>query len=155
MEEVQYQFFASIEMFRDTNSRLAHEVQRTLELGRSVVTVGLAIQVALGRQDRVLEATKQTREFLGGLVAANAAAIKRHTTEIGDVYNSPVIAIDKLTQAHGELVEALTTAERLKQEGIEAAREHIARVAEMSGDLRKRAGMLPEQASAAPASIEA
>lgn len=155
MEEVQYQFFASIEMVRENNSRLAQAVQRTLDLGSSVVTVGLAIQVALGRQQRVLEATKQTREFLGGLVAANAAAIKRHTTEIGDVYNSPVIAIDKLTQAHGDLVEALTTAERLKQEGIEAAREHIARVAEMSGDLRKRAGMLPEQASAAPASIEA
>jgi len=33
------------------------------------------------------------------MLAANAAAINRHTQEIGDIYNQPVVALDKITQA--------------------------------------------------------
>ena len=144
MEEVQQQFFVSVEMTRQNNARLGQSVDRTLALGTNVVTIGLAIQVALARQRRVLEATQRTREFLGEMIVANGAAIKRHTAEIGDVYNSPIIAIEKLTQAHGDLVEAMETASRIKQEGIEAARENIARLAEMSTDLERRSRGLPE-----------
>lgn len=62
--------------------------------------VGLAIQSALSRQRRVLEATRRTREFLGNLIVANAASIRHDTQEIGDVYNNPVIALEKIAQAH-------------------------------------------------------
>ncbi len=98
MEQVYIQFFVSIEMTRQNNTRLGQSVERTLSLAVNVVTVGLAIQAALARQKRVLEATQRTQEFLGDLIAANAATIKKHTTEIGDVYNNPVIAIEKITQ---------------------------------------------------------
>lgn len=95
--------------------------------------------MALARQKRVLEATRRTREFLGEMIAANAVAIKRHTAEIGDVYNSPVIALEKLTQAHHDLVEAMEMADRIKQAGIETARANIARLSDMSTDLQRRA----------------
>ena len=143
MEEVQYQFFVSIEMTRENNSRLGQSVERTLALGTNVVMIGLAVQVALTRQKRVLEASRRTREFLGEMIATNASAIKRYTAEIGDIYNSPVIAIEKITQAHHDLIEAMETADRVKQEGIEAARENIARLAEMSADLQRRSQALP------------
>ena len=96
MEEVHSQFFVSIDMTRQNNTRLGQAVERTLALATNVVTVGLAIQVALARQKRVLEATQRTREFLGDMIVANAETIKRHTQEIGDVYNEPVIAVEKL-----------------------------------------------------------
>ncbi len=79
MEEVHVQYFVSIEMSRQNNNRLGQAVERTLTLATNVVTVGLAIQSALIRQKNVMAATKRTREFLGTLVAANAAAIKAHT----------------------------------------------------------------------------
>ena len=113
MEDVHVQYFVSIEMSRQNNSRLGQSVERTLTLATNVVTVGLAIQSAQIRQKGVLEATRRTREFLGDLVVANAAAIRRHTEEIGDLYNSPVIALEKITQAHNDLVEALDSAGRL------------------------------------------
>ena len=75
---------------------LAQSVERTLALGTNVVMVGLAIQTALARQKRVLEATRRTREFLGNLIVANAEAIKQHTSDIGDVYKDPVVALDKI-----------------------------------------------------------
>ena len=144
MEEVHSQYFLSIELTRQNNNRLGQSVERTLALATNVVTVGLAVQAALVRQQRVAEAAQRTREFLGNLVAANAATIRRHTLEIGDLYRSPVIAIEKLAQAHSDLVEALDTAGRLQQEGIESAREGIARLTEMSADLEQRvSGLLP------------
>ncbi len=155
MEEVHIQYFVSIEMTRQNNSRLGQSVERTLALGTTVVMVGLALQAALARQKRVLEATQRTREFLGNLIVANAATIKRHTAEIGDVYSSPVIAVEKITQAHNDLLEAMDMADRVKQEGIESARQNIARLVELSTDLEQRSRGLREQHEAEPRSIEA
>jgi len=144
MEEVHVQYFVSIEMSRQNNNRLGQAVDRTLTLSTNVITVGLAIQSALIRQRSVMEATKRTREFLGTLIAANAASIKTHTREIGDLYINPVIAMDKITQAHNDLIEAMDTADQLRQEGINVAKENIARLSEMSAVLMQRAGNLLE-----------
>ena len=66
-----------------------------------------------------------------------------HVTEaIGDVYNNPVIAIDKITQAHNDLIEAMDIADRLKQEGIDSARENIAKLGQLSAELQRRASGL-------------
>ncbi len=142
MDEVYGQAFVSIEMGRQNNIRLGHAVERTVSLATNVVTVGLAIQSALLHQKKVQQATERTREFLGDLVAVNAQAIKRHTEEIGDLYNNPVIAIEKLSQAHNDLIEALNTAGQLRNEGVVAARHNIARLAEMSGQLDEKVGAL-------------
>ena len=96
MQEVHVQYFVSIELTRQNNNRLGQAVDRTLALATNVVTIGLAIQAALVRQARVREATERTREFLGEMIVQNAGAIRRQTEEIGDLYNEPVIAMDKL-----------------------------------------------------------
>ena len=155
MEEVHIQFFVSIEMTRQNNNRLGQSVERTLALGSNVVMVGLAIQSALTRQKRVMEATQRTREFLGNLIVANAASIKQHTQDIGDLYNNPVIAIDKITQAHNDLIEAMNEADRLKQEGIDAARVNIAKLSQLSADLQHRSQGLRDQRTSQAQSIEA
>jgi uncharacterized protein YaaN involved in tellurite resistance len=132
-------------MTRENNTRLGQAVDRTLALATNTLMVGLAIQSALARQKRVLEATQRTREFLGELVVTNAAAIKQHTAEIGDVYNNPVIAIDKLQQAHDDLIAALDAASRLKTEGIDQARTNIAKLRELSTQLETKVQGLPER----------
>ena len=144
MEAVHIQFFVSIEMTRQNNNRLGQSVERTLALGTNVALIGLAIQMALVRQKNVLVATRRTQEFLGNLIAANAAGLRCHTDEIGDVYNNPVIAIDKITQAHNDLIEAMDAADRLKLEGIQAARENIAKLSVLSVDMDERSKGLRE-----------
>lgn len=139
MEQVFIQFFVSIDLTRQNNSRLAQSVERTLSLATNVVTVGLAIQTALARQRRVLQATQKTQQFLGDMIAANAAAVKQHTAEIGDIYSNPVIALDKVTQAHDQLVEALNMVDKMQEKGIQNARMNIARLTELSAELHKRA----------------
>lgn len=155
METVHTQFFVSIEMTRQNNNRLGQSVERTLALATNVVTVGLAIQSALVTQNRILVATKGVQEFLGNVIVANAAAIKQHTDEIGDVYNSPVIAIEKITRAHDDLIDAMDAADRLKQKGIDDARENIAKLTLLSSSLQERASGLREQPALAEGSVEA
>jgi uncharacterized protein YaaN involved in tellurite resistance len=138
MEEVHAQCFVSIEMTRQNNTRLAQAVERTLTLAANLVTVGLAIQVALARQARVIEATERTRQFLGDMIVANAETIKRHTQEIGDVYKDPVIAVEKISQAHAALLDAIDLADRLKQEGVASAQENISKLARLAGVLEAR-----------------
>ena len=148
MDEVHTQFFVSIEMTRQNNNRLAQSVDRTLSLASNMVMVGLAIQTALARQKKILEATQRTQEFLGSMILSNARAIKRHTEEIGDVYNNPVVAVEKITQAHNDLIEAMEIADRLKQQGIEFARENIAKLSQLTADLQKRSRGLVDRAEA-------
>jgi uncharacterized protein YaaN involved in tellurite resistance len=139
MQEVHTQFFVSIEMTRVNNSRLGQAVERTLSLTTSTLMVGLALQAALSRQRRVLDATERTRAFLGDLIVSNATAINQHVSEIGDVYRNPVVAIEKLNQAHNALVEALDTAGRLEAEGIEIAKANIARLRQLTAEISERA----------------
>jgi uncharacterized protein YaaN involved in tellurite resistance len=139
MVEVFYQYFISIDLTRQNNHRLAQAVERTLSLATNIVVVGLAIQTALSRQTRVLEATQKTREFLGNMIADNANAIRRHTQEIGDVYNNPAIALDKIIEAHDQLVEALKMVNQLERKGSESARQNILKLTELSADLQQKA----------------
>lgn len=143
MDEVYSQLFVSIDMTRQNNTRLGQAVERTLSVSMNVLMVGLAIQTALSRERQVMEANAKTREFIGDLIVANASAIRRHTEEIGEAYNNPVIAMDKITQAHQELFDAMDTGDRLKQEGISSARENIAKLNELTSEIQQRVGALP------------
>ena len=144
MEEVHTQYFVSIELTRQNNDRLGQAVDRTVTLATNVVTVGLAIQAALIRQQRVMEATQRTRQYIGELIAANASAIKQHTEEIGDLYNQPVVAIDMLVQAHNDLLAALDTASRLREDGIANARRNIAEIKVLNAGIADRVDGLPQ-----------
>jgi uncharacterized protein YaaN involved in tellurite resistance len=157
MEQVFMQFFVSVDLTRQNNSRLAQSVERTLSLATNVVTVGMAIQTAMVRQKRVLEATQKTQKFLGDMIIANAASIKQQTQEIGDVYNNPVIAIEKVTAAHDQLVEALDLLEQTRASGIENARRNIAKLTELSAELHNRAlsvRITSENSGNTPPSVE-
>ena len=155
METVHGQFFTSIEMTRQNNTRLGQSVERTLALGSNVITVGLAIQTALARTKRIMVALQETQDFLGNVIVANASTIKQHTAEIGDLYKNPVIAMDKITQAHNDLMEAMDTADRLKQEGIVSARENIATLTRLSTEMQERSQGLREQRETEAPSVEA
>jgi uncharacterized protein YaaN involved in tellurite resistance len=49
-----------------------------------------------------------------------------------------VIAVEKITRAHHALLEAMDTAEQLRQEGIACARENISKLNRLAGTLQER-----------------
>jgi uncharacterized protein YaaN involved in tellurite resistance len=122
-----------------------------------LLTVGLAIQAALSRQKKVLEATKATQEYAADLLQANAAAIRQQSGEIADLHTNPVLALDKVKKAHDDLLAAIEETEVVKRKGVEKANEGIAALTEMSKTMSEKAGALrPEdEQDKAKVSLEA
>ena len=61
MEQVNIQFFVSIDMTVNNNKMLSQSIARTLTVTTNLLTVGLSLQSALVNQKKAIEATKSTQ----------------------------------------------------------------------------------------------
>ena len=139
MEQVNTQFFVSIDMTIQNNDHLSDAITRTMTVTQSLLTVGLAIQSALSKQKKVLGAVQETQKYSADMLAANAASIKQQTTEIGDLYTNPVLALDKVKSAYDDLLGAMDEMDRLRRTGTESAKEGIAQLSAMTAELAPKA----------------
>lgn len=139
MEQVNTQFFVSIDMTIQNNDHLSDATTRTVTVTRSLLTVGLAIQAALANQKRIMDAVKETQEYTADMLTANAAAIKQQTAEIGDMYKNPVLALDKVKQAYDDLMGAMDQMDEIRRTGTEQARAGITQLNEMTASLAPKA----------------
>ena len=149
MEQVNLQFFASIDMTVQNNDALCDQIDRTVMVTQSLLTVGLAIQAALANQKQIAKAVRQVQDSTAAMLEANAAAIGQQTREIGDMQNNPVIALDRVRNAYETLVGAMDEMEQIRAAGTEKARAGIAELTSMSAALEPKveavraAGKLP------------
>ena len=144
MEQVNTQFFASIDLTIQNNDHLSDAVTRTVTVTRSLLTVGLAIQAALAKQRGVLEAVQQTQAYASEMLAQNAASIRQQTQAVGDLYTNPVLALDKVTAAYHDLASSLDELDEIRRTGTKAAREGVAQMTTLTADMAKRADALHE-----------
>ncbi len=144
MEQVNQQFFVSIDMTIANNKMLSHSIRRTLTVTTNLITVGLSIQAALVKQKKVMEATKATQEYAADILTANAASIKQHTKTIGNMYKDPVIALDKVKQAFDDLMTSMDELDRVKREGVASAKEGINELNQLSAKLAPKVKSLEE-----------
>ena len=121
------------------NDHLSDAITRTMTVTQSLLTVGLAIQSALSKQKKVLGAVQETQKYSADMLAANAASIKQQTTEIGDLYTNPVLALDKVKSAYDDLLGAMDEMDRLRRTGTESAKEGIAQLSAMTAELAPKA----------------
>lgn len=151
MEQVNLQFFVSIDMTLQNNDALCEQIDRTVMVTQSLLTVGLAIQAALANQKQIASAVKQVQDSTAAMLEANAAAIGRQTAEIGEMQNNPVIALDRVKNAYTTLVGAMDEMEKIRMAGTEKARSGIAELTKMSSALEPKVEAL-RAAKALPAS---
>ena len=138
MEQVNLQFFVSIDMTLQNNDTLAEQVDRTVMVTQNLLTVGLAIQAALAQQKKIAKAVKGVQETTAAMLEANAAAIGRQTVEIGEMQNNPVLALESVKKAHNTLLDALDKMDEIRQLGTEKARTGIAELNRMSAVLEPK-----------------
>jgi uncharacterized protein YaaN involved in tellurite resistance len=153
MEQVNLQFFASIDMTIQNNDTLCEQVDRTVMVTQSLLTVGLAIQAALANQKQIATAVKSVQESTAAMLEANAAAIGRQTAEIGEMQNNPVIALESVKKAHNSLIEAMDKMEEIRAVGTEKARAGIAELNKMSAALEPKVEALQAAADLPPAQL--
>ncbi len=153
MEQVNLQFFASIDMTIQNNDTLCEQVDRTVMVTQSLLTVGLAIQAALASQKQIATAVKSVQESTAAMLEANAAAIGRQTLEIGEMQNNPVIALESVKKAHNSLIEAMDKMEEIRAVGTEKARAGIAELNKMSAALEPKVEALQAARDLPPAQL--
>lgn len=142
MEQVNTQFFVSIDMTIQNNDHLSDAIARTVIVTQSLLTVGLAIQSALSNQKRIMGAVQETQAYTSDMLAANAAAIRQQTSEIGDMYKNPVLALDKVKAAFDDLTGAMDEMDEIRRAGTESARQGIAQLNAMTAQLAPKAAAL-------------
>ena len=64
------------------------------------------------------------------------------------------MAIEKITHAHNDLIEAMEIANKLKQQGIEFAQENITKLGQLTADLQERSRGLLDQGETDLSAIE-
>ena len=142
MEQVNTQFFVSIDMTVQNNDHLSDAITRTVTVTSSLLTVGLAIQAALANQKKIMDAVQETQDYTADMLAANAASIRQQTAEIGDMYKNPVLALDKVKQAYDDLMGAMDQMDEIRRAGTESARAGITQLEEMTTGLAPKAEAL-------------
>lgn len=153
MEQVNLQFFASIDMTIQNNDTLGEQVDRTVMVTQSLLTVGLAIQAALANQKKIAGAVKSVQESTAAMLEANAAAIGAQTREIGEMQNNPVIALESVKNAYNSLIGAMDDMEKIRSVGTEKARAGIAELTKMSAALEPKIEALQAAGDLPPAEI--
>jgi len=69
------------------------------------------------------------------MMAQNAAAVNQAAQEVGDMYNNPVIALEKMEEGVDQLMQAVQTANETMANSTIKAREASARLADMTAEL--------------------
>lgn len=135
MEHAAVQFFISIDQTVATNELLSEQIDSALTVGPMVMTNALRIQAALAKQDTVRKAVEGFQEGLGEMMAQNAAAVNKAAQDVGDMYNNPVIALEKMEEGFDQLMQAVQTANETMATSTIKAREASARLADMTAEL--------------------
>lgn len=135
MEQAAVQFFISIDQTVQTNELLSEQIDSALTVGPMVMTNALRIQAALAKQDTVKKAVQSFQEGLGDMMAQNAAAVNQAAQDVGDMYNNPVIALEKMEEGFDQLMQAVQTANETMANSTLKAREASARLADMTTEL--------------------
>ena len=150
MEQAAVQFFISIDQTVATNSLLGEQIDSALVVGPMVMSNALRIQAALAQQDSVREAVESVQNAMGDMMAQNAAAVNQAAQKVGDMYNNPVIGLEKLEEGFDQLMQAVNTANATIATSTIKARETSDRLAQMTAELEPvAAGMRNARAEGA------
>lgn len=150
MEQAAVQFFISIDQTVATNSLLGEQIDSALVVGPMVMSNALRIQAALAQQDSVREAVESVQNAMGDMMAQNAAAVNQAAQKVGDMYNNPVIGLEKLEEGFDQLMQAVNTANATIATSTIKAREASDRLAQMTAELEPvAAGMRDARAEGA------
>lgn len=150
MEQAAVQFFISIDQTIATNTLLGEQIDSALTVGPMVMNNALRIQAALAQQKSVKEAVKGFQDGLGEMMSQNAAAVNQAASDIGDMYNNPVISLEKLEEGFDQLMQAVNKANETMASSTVKAREASASLESMTEKLAPVAEGMRQSRESAP-----
>ncbi|WP_051330890.1 toxic anion resistance protein [Aneurinibacillus terranovensis] len=142
------QSIASIDLIIENNEKLDEAVFNALTMMQNVVTVSASIQVALGHQEKVINAVQKVNEGIEEIMLSNAASLRSNTERTNALLEKPSIAIDKIQTACNDLYAAIQASEESNSRMISSGKNYISIMDKLNQDMRAKLSVgsaLPDQ----------
>lgn len=140
---------------RDTNFAVYENVRRAAGLARKVLAVGISVAIALHRQKKTMEATRELQDYIEKVLVETSKQANAQAIEAAKMLSEPLLGIEKLQAVFDESDMAFAEVGRIQYETIQSAAEQSKTLAEMAEKSRKRRDGIALPAGANLASIEA
>ncbi len=117
------QFFMSIDQTFNVQQMLTDSIDSVLDVGPLVLQNAIMLHSAIDAQRQVAEAAKNAQGAIAGSLEANAQLMKQNASEVAELYNNPVIAMESFEKSFQDLVEAMNITREAQAKGTEIAVE--------------------------------
>lgn len=117
------QFFMSIDQTFNIQQMLTDSIDSILDVGPLVLQNAIMLHSAIDAQRQVAEAAKNAQSAIAGSLEANARLMKQNASEIAELYNNPVIAMESFEKSFQDLVEAMNITREAQAKGTQIAVE--------------------------------
>lgn len=117
------QFFMSIDQTFNVQQMLTDSIDSVLDVGPLVLQNAIMLHSAIDAQRQVAEAAKNAQGAIAGSLEANARLMKQNASEVAELYNNPVIAMESFEKSFQDLVEAMNITREAQAKGTEIAVE--------------------------------
>jgi uncharacterized protein YaaN involved in tellurite resistance len=117
------QFFMSIDQTFNVQQMLTDSIDSILDVGPLVLQNAIMLHSAIDSQRQVAEAAKNAQGAIAGSLEANARLMKQNATEVAELYNNPVIAMESFEKSFQDLVEAMNITREAQSKGTQIAVE--------------------------------
>lgn len=134
------QFFITMNVTMDNHENLREAVHSMINLTRPVLENGLALKIAQQEERQIAEALNASQDYLGNLMVNIAEDAMDNAARTAEVTNQPLIKLQDLTKSYKILVSRMDEASQIEARMVDAAKQNISQLEQMSEDLEKRAG---------------
>jgi hypothetical protein len=130
------QFLFSTDQSHETESLAQSSMESLLRIGPSIVKYAVTLQHSIFRQREMIEATKNTQQLMGNMIADNAKMIEMNAEDAANLYNNPVIAIEKFEESYKSLGRAYEMFEEAQLKSTDIARDATNKLRDMREDFK-------------------
>lgn len=117
------QFFMSIDQTFNVQQMLTDSIDSILDVGPLVLQNAIMLHSAIDAQRQVTEAARNAQDALSQSLEANARLMKSNASEVADLYNNPVIAMESFEKSFQDLVDAMAITREAQAKGTQVAME--------------------------------
>lgn len=132
------QSIASVDIIKENNEKLEEAIFNAITMTKNIITVTASIQLALGNQQRVINAVKHVNETTESMLLSNAKLLKENTEQTLKTLEEPAIAFDSFKKAYEDVATAIALTEQSNERIIESGKKFIVELDELSAQMKRK-----------------
>lgn len=132
------QSIASVDIIKENNEKLEEAIFNAITMTKNIITVTASIQLALGNQQKVINAVKNVNETTESMLLTNARLLRENTEETLKTLEEPAIALDTFKKAYEDVAQAILLTEQSNERIIESGKKFIAELDELSNQMKRK-----------------